>query len=105
MNRKIKEVLDVYGFPVATNTYTGDEDIYFVMTINAFPDDFADDGPQHIKYLCSVHLYCPHTFNTMGIKRQIKKALHDAGFTYPTEIDASDETQHIVFEFEGADGG
>ena len=105
MIKKIKEVLDVFGYKVSTNIYTGSEQIYFVISVNAFPDDFADDGPQHIKYLCSVHLYCPHLFSTTVLKKQVKKALHDAGFTYPTEIDASDETQHIVFEFEGADGG
>lgn len=91
------------GLPYSDNIHTGDNPAYLVLTLNAIPDDYADDAPQHEKNLVMLHLYCPHTQNTTTLRKSIKLALQSAGFTYPTETDASDELkQHIVFECQDA---
>ena len=103
VNADIMTALAPFGFPVATNIYTGTAQTYFALTINAIPTGYADNGPQYEKQLAMVHLYCPHTQDTTALRKQIKHALRDAGFTYPSETDASDGTaQHIVFECQDA---
>lgn len=105
VNQLIEETLSQFGFPCATNIYTGEKHTYFVMTVNSLPADMADDEPGHIRNLVSLHLFCPNTTNTNRLRKRVKKALLLNGFTYPTETDASDkESQHVVFEFENAEG-
>lgn len=67
--------------------------------------DFADDAPGHERYLVQVHLYAPRTFDASERVRRTKRALADAGFTWPDTVNASDaDGQHIVFECEYAEG-
>ncbi|MCI5526492.1 MAG: hypothetical protein PUI40_07555 [Oscillospiraceae bacterium] len=101
VNKKIKAALQPLALPCAANEYTGEESSYFVFSVSPMPVDFADDMPQHIKNLIQLHLYCPHTKNTVALRRQIKRQIAESGFTYPVETDASEkEIQHVVFEFE-----
>lgn len=99
------------GCPVVQQSYAGDEETYIVFRLDHSPSDFANDSPQHDVVSVSMHLFAPFTFNTKTMRKRIRKSLFDAGFTYPETIDVSstqrtsDGTeQHIVFEFEIAEG-
>lgn len=104
VNERVIDALKGFSLPCAANDYIGEEETYFVFSISPVPVDFADDAPQHVKNLVQLHLYCPHTLNTVKLRKQVKARIFNAGFTYPTETDASErETQHVVFEFEDAE--
>ena len=99
------------GYPVHQVSYDGEEATYFTLNMNAIPSDFADDAPQHDRWLIQLHLFAPFKLNTTTIRRQIRNALFAAGFTYPSLVDASESArssdgteQHIVFEFDAAEG-
>lgn len=99
------------GYPVHQVSYDGEEATYFVVNMNAIPTNYADDAPQHDRWLIQLHLFAPFTLNTTAIRRQIRDALFGAGFSYPHLVDASETTrstdgteQHIVFEFEAVEG-
>lgn len=98
----IRAALLPLGYPVEANIYIGDSPVYFVLTINSVPINFADNEPQHVLNMCMVHLYCPHAMNTVDLRSDVLRAIHMAGFTYPAVSDASEkEAQHLVFEFQG----
>lgn len=99
------------GYPVHQVSYDGEATTYFTLNMNAFPANFADDAPQHDRWLAQLHLFAPFTLNTTTIRRQIRNALFEAGCTYPSLVDASENTrstdgteQHVVFEFEVPEG-
>ena len=103
--------LSFVGCPVVQQSYAGDEETYIVFRLDYDPSDFANDEPQHDIVYVSLHLFAPFTLNTKTLRRRIRKALFDAGFTYPETIDASttqrtsDGTeQHMFFECEIAEG-
>lgn len=78
---------------------------YFVFNYSTIGIGHADDDPTGERYLIQVHLFAPLAANLTRIKKQTKTALHEAGFTWPETVDASDEkSRHIVFEFEYVDG-
>lgn len=91
--------------PNIVNTiYEGKDDKY--ITFN-YADDrgeiFADDKPIEDAAALQIHLHCPGQFNYMTLKQQIRKALHDAGFSYPEVIviyETETDTNHIIFECE-----
>ena len=84
--------------------YTGTLPTYIVFN---YADDrgevFADDEPQNdIAYL-QIHLFCPGKFNYMTLKKQIRSALFEAGFSYPsvtTLYETDTDKNHIVFQCE-----
>lgn len=101
VNERIQTAVSPLSIPCVANEYTGEEQAYLVFSVSPLPVDFADDSPQYIKNLVRLHLYCPGTYNSIFLRKQIKKLIDQAGFTYPTETDASENgLQHIVFEFE-----
>lgn len=90
---------------VKPNVHTGSETEYIVFNYTELPTLHADNRPHAIRYLVQVHWYLPTNVNPNTKKKQIKNALLDAGFTYPSTTNASDgEGQHFVFECEGIDG-
>lgn len=101
INNRIVDALAFTTYPVYINTFTSTERAYFVYLQNVTPELFANNDAQYGVNEISLHFYCPVTQNTVTLRKQIKRALQSAGFTYPVEVDASDEhLQHIVFEFE-----
>lgn len=101
INKRIVDALAFTGYKVYINTFTSTDDQYFVYLQNVYPELFANDNAQYGVNYIMLHFYCPVTQNTVRLRKQIKRALQVAGFTYPNEVDASDEhLQHIVFEFE-----
>lgn len=107
---QIKALLAELGYPVANDVYTGTEKEYLVFNYQTIPSNFADDEPQHERVLVQVHLFARHTVSTTKLEKQIKRALFDAGYTWPSRMNATEETRsstgttrHIVFECETAE--
>lgn len=104
---RIIKALNFTGYPVAQTSYAGKSEIYFVFRLDAFPGNFRDDEPGCDVVSAQVHLFAPFTLNTRKLRSQVRKALFDAGGTYPQVVDASETMrssdgteQHIVFECE-----
>lgn len=82
-----------------------ESETYFVFNYSTFGTGYADDDPTGEVFLIRVHLFSPLAGNLTSLKRKTKAALHNAGFTWPETVDASDETgRHIVFECQYVDG-
>lgn len=108
---RIVNAVSFAGLPCVQVSFNGDADTYFVFNLQAVPSAFADDAPEADIWLIQLHLYAPFTLDTTKLRRKVRNAIHEAGFTYPDMQDASsgirstDGTeQHIVFEFEDATG-
>ena len=106
---RIKLALEPFEYKVYPDTYNGPDKTYFVFNYNTIPDDHGNNKPNHERALIQLHLFCPHGFNSVQLRKDVKMALLNAGFTYPFMTDAGDEDgQHWVFEFEATevvDGG
>lgn len=104
VNAKIKNALAVFGIPTYADFYGGDASEYF--TFNYADDravDFGDDRPLHAVAFMQIHYICPMEKDYISIKKRIRKALFDTGFTYPAVTDATipaDGIRHLVFECE-----
>ena len=85
--------------------YDGMATEYCTFNYSEIPDSFGDDSPHAIRYLVQLHYFFPTGANPYAKKKQLKNALLNAGFTYPSVTNASDgDGQHNVFECEYVDG-
>lgn len=101
----LKKVLTQFGDPVENGAYLGKADRYYTFNVSTKGDDYADDTPQHERYLVQVHLFAPLTFNFVVRRKTTKQALFAAGFGWPECTDVSDSNgRHIVFETEYVEG-
>lgn len=97
----IRTAMAALGYPVAQNSYQGDEKTYFVFNLQRIPANFADDIPQTDRVLIQLHLYAPITFSTTEIEQTVRRILFSMGYDFPVTENVSDrESQHIVFETE-----
>lgn len=104
VNNLIISTLSPIVADVVPTKYTGTATTY--ITFN-YEDDrgvaFADDTPiADVAYL-QIHLFCPRTSNYHSKKTQIRKALFNAGFSYPqitSLYEDETETNHIIFQCE-----
>ncbi len=106
---QIKIALDPFGDPVEKGWLCAEASAspprYYTFSVSSRGDDFADDEPGCERCQITVHYFAPLAENTVARIKQTKQALHTAGFTWPSSIDASDEDgQHIVFECEDVQG-
>ena len=105
VDAKIVAALEPFGCDVDNSVSFAKDKTYFTFNYSVIPTDFADDAPQHERYLVQVHYHCPLNVNITAIKTAIRRALYAAGFTWPSITDASDENgRHTVFECDIADG-
>lgn len=105
VDKRLKSTLDPLGYEVAKNVYQGTDSTYIVFNYNTIPAHHGDDEPEFERYLIQVHLFAPVSFKAGSVVKQIKSALREAGFIYPTTEPAGDETgQHVVIETEWAEG-
>lgn len=78
---------------------------YCTFNCSEIPDAFGDELPEAIRYLVQLHYFLPTGASPIAKKKQLKNALLNAGFTYPSVTNASDsDGQHIIFESEYCDG-
>lgn len=112
VNERIKAALAPLGFPVKPDRYKGGAEAYFVFNYTTMGACFADDTPKYERYLIQVHYFCPMGVNTIATRKRVKRLLFEAGFTWPEEVNAADESmqkndddkQHYVFECETVEG-
>jgi len=101
INNIVKNALDDIAPMQASDFEPEDNSVeeYIVLNYFTLPDDFTDDEPGHETISAQVHYYCPSGFNSRIKRKNIKKRLQAAGFTYPSAVDASDrDGQHHIFE-------
>lgn len=102
VNEIIIKALEPFGIPVKPDFYNGPEPKYF--TFNYADDrgaDYGDNMPLSAVVYMQIHYFCPMTEDYLYAKKKIRKALFNAGFTYPSVTDATiaeDEIRHLVFE-------
>ena len=106
INEIIIEALSFTGLPVLPDFYADAGDEYF--TFNPVIDRAVvsgDDVPVELAGEYQIHYFCPIDQDYLGMQRQVRRALLDAGSTYPEITDASVQDggiRHVVFtcEFE-----
>ncbi len=107
VNQRLRAALAPLGLPVQANTYVPADpsERYFTFNISTLGDDFADNAPEHERDLVQLHYFCPTGYDSVADVRQVKRLLSAADFTWPSSTNAGDaDGQHIVFEFETAEG-
>lgn len=108
----ITSSLSGLGFPVWNSvkenehqSQADEESTYYVFNYSSFGVGYADDDPTGEVSVIQVHLFAPLSQNLTSLIRRTKAAIHQAGFTWPETVNASDEkSRHIVFEFQFVDG-
>lgn len=81
------------------------QESYIVFNYSTFGTGYADDDPTGDVYIVQVHLFTPLSQSTTGFSRQIRSALHEAGFTWPETVNATDDKgRHLVFECQYVEG-
>lgn len=106
---EVRNAVAALGIPCVQGEWEGGgEPRYMVFDGILIPDGYADDEPRYERVLIQLHLFAPAGDNTMALRKDIKLALKEAGFSYPSELSVSEGglqrepgVQHIVFEFEG----
>lgn len=106
VEERIVAALAPFGDPVeASLLYAAAQDRpgrYYTFQCASYGADFGDDAPGCERWAVTVHYFAPHCNEDIpGRVRRTKQALFDAGFTWPSCVDASDQDgQHRVFECE-----
>lgn len=105
VDSRLIEALKSLELPAENGVYFGKEKEYLVFNYFTLPRTFGDNEPEHEEYFIQLHYFAPLGKNILEMKKHIKRAIKEAGFTYPSTTDASDsEARHIVFEFETVEG-
>ena len=112
VNERIKAALDPIGLPVKPDRYKGEAESYLIFQYSTVGDGYADDAPGFERCLIQVHYLCPAGVNSLAIRKQVKRSLFQAGFSWPEEVNAGDgamqkndeNKQHYVFECEWLEG-
>ena len=106
VNDRLVAALEPFGDPVWFGVYRTEKDDkraerYYTYNYTTFGADHRDNEPRFLKHLVQVHFFCPLSFRSVSRARQTRKALRDAGFTFPSTVNATDtDGQHIIFECE-----
>ena len=102
VNEKIIHALSGFGIKVTPDFFGDGSDEYF--TFNYADDraaDYGDDKPTHTVAYMQIHYFCQINKDYLQIKKRVRKALLEAGFSYPAVVDATesgDKERHLVFE-------
>lgn len=104
VNETIIKALTPFGIPITPDFFGGDKKEYF--TFNYADDraeEFGDNAPLNVVAYMQIHYFAPMNKDYLTVKKKVRKALFDAGFTYPDVTDATiteDRIRHLVFECE-----
>lgn len=99
---KIQKAMEPFGYPCVPDVYKGAEKRW--ITYNYADDygaDFADDAPETVINSVQVHLFLPQNEPFIQLKKKIREALFEAGFTFPeitVQTEGKEEIRHIIFE-------
>ena len=84
--------------PCKARIYTGREKRYFVYDItDDRGDDWGDDSPEHTHYWVRLKFYYPQGENQNSIKKEVRRRLKRAGFSYA-------QISEVSFPEDGIDG-
>ena len=101
IEKRLTDALTPIGWDLAVTVYKGSADRYLVIRHGDHPISHGDDRPGALRILVYVDIYCPLDFNPVATVNAVRRALFNAGMTYPTTEDASDDDcRHIVVECE-----
>lgn len=104
VEKRIRDALIPLGYDVEKGVYRGSNKTYFVFGYNTIPIQPSDDTPEFEKYLIWVRLVAPITTKITGLILQAKRALENAGFSYPQSVMAdSQDNQESLLETEWAE--
>lgn len=102
VNEIIITALSPFGVDVTPDFFgEGDEEYFTFNYADDRASDFGDDSPTHTVAYMQIHYFCPVKKDYLEMKKKVRKALFDAGFTYPVVTDATssgDDERHLVFE-------
>ena len=105
LNTVIRAAITPIVTECVPDQYGGTTTEYCTFNYSEIPDAFGDESPGAIRYLVQLHYFLPVGANPYAKKKQLKNALLNAGFTYPTVTNASDaDGQHYALECEFSDG-
>ena len=100
----IREALLPLGYEISPTMNTHKSDTYITYgEIMDHGEDFGDDSPEHVRVTVRVHFICPYNKNYLTAKRNIRRAIAAADFTFPYIEDASlpdDNIRHLVYTTE-----
>ena len=89
---------------VVDSVYNGTATPYIVFNMaDSRGELFSDNKPKLDTTAMQIHYFCPATSSYHIHKAQIRKALFDNGFTYPTISELYEEDtklSHLIFECE-----
>lgn len=90
---------------VVPDSYEGEESEYIEYSMTDIPVFFGDNEPEFIRHLITIKWYAPNGGNPNQKKKQICRAIRDAGMVYPKITDLSDDVGRcFAFETEAVDG-
>lgn len=99
---KIVQAIKKINYPYAPDTYEGDEKRFF--TYNYATDKGAIWGDNEVEAVTAsiqLHFFLPATDNFIRIKKEIRNALTEEGFTFPEiTVLTEEDIRHIIFECE-----
>lgn len=103
VNQKIITALQPLRLPITPDFFGSGEKEY--ITFNYADDrakNFGDDMPLNVVAYMQVHYFLPIEKDYLYNKKEIRKLLFAAGFTYPevTEQIEDKTTRHLIFECE-----
>lgn len=104
VNEKIIQALRSFDVPVTADFFGGENEEY--VTFNYVDDRAAvhgDDRPIEAKVEMQIHYFLPADKDYLEIKKRMRNALFQAGFTYPAVevlIEQENTVRHIIFECE-----
>lgn len=104
VNEKIIQALEPFDIPITADFFGGGESEYF--TFNPVEDRavlYADNKPAASVVEMQIHYFLPADKNYLEIKKQIRRAIFEAGFTYPaidSTVDGNGKIRHLIFECE-----
>lgn len=106
MNKRIHDALASFNYPIVQGWgYEGTSTHWFSFNEAYDRTVFLGDNESIENVIdWQVHFFLPDSENYLTIKKNIRNALHNSGFTYPgVTIDTDYDThiRHIVFEFQG----
>lgn len=104
VNERIIQALEQSGLEVTPDFTGGGAKEYITFT---FPEERAvlhgNNEPLAVVSEVQIHYFLPIEKNYLKNKKEIRKALFSAGFTYPTVTvltEPDNKTRHIIFECE-----
>jgi len=102
LNKQIIQALRPFGLKIADGLYEGTDNEYFYFVLaDDRAEDMGDDEPLAYVSYVQINYVCPWSKSYSDMKRRIRAALVQAGFSAPEVSDLSepkDRIRRLVFE-------